>query len=150
LPGKQTTQKPAGSLQTGSPLVQFASVVQPSVQVLVFVLHTPFGPVHCVLFTHWTHSLAAVSQTGVEPVHAELSEAEHSTHWPDLVPDVMHAGSTAVKHAWLAPEPRLPLQFTHRPFGTSQTGLAPEHCAFVVHSTQVLVFGLHAVAPAPH
>jgi hypothetical protein len=71
-------------------------------------------------------------------VHAVMFVALHSTH----LPFVSHAGSAAVEQAWVAPEPRSPLQATQVPV-ESQIGVAPEHCAFVVHWTHLSVSGLH-------
>ena len=63
-------------------------------------MQTPFGPVHCALLVHCTHRFAPVSQTGVEPVHADWFAAEHSAQLPDFTPaPPRHAGAVAVVHA---------------------------------------------------
>jgi hypothetical protein len=72
------TQNISGSLQAGASIEQFASLVQPSVHFFVCVLQTPFGPVHCALVTHWTHSFATLSQTGSAVVQALTFGSKHS------------------------------------------------------------------------
>jgi hypothetical protein len=93
------TQMSSGVLQAGAALVQFASLVQPSVHVCAVVLQTPFVPVQSMLTLHWTHVStfvsAVTSQTGVAPVHAILFVASHCAHAPAFVPAVRHAGSAA-------------------------------------------------------
>ena len=82
LPGRQTTQKPSGSLHTGAPVEQFASDAHPSVHVCVVVLHTPFAPVQSALLTHCTQRFVVASHAGVEPVHTVLFVSVHWTHVP--------------------------------------------------------------------
>ena len=89
------TQMSSGVLHAGAALVQFASVVQPSVQTCVAVLQTPFAPVQSAFVLHWTHLSAVVSQAGVGVMQAVLLVASHWTHAPELVPVVRHAGSAA-------------------------------------------------------
>jgi hypothetical protein len=69
-------------------------------------------------------------------VQADEFVAEHSTHDPELVPFVRHAGSLTVVQAAVVPEPRSPSHGTHVP-AELQIGVAPEHWAFVVHSTHL-------------
>lgn len=141
--GVQTTQKPSGCLQTGAPDVQFASVVQPRVQVLLFVLQTPLTPVQLLLLVHWTQTFAVVSQTGVAPVHAAAFVAEHSTH----APEPRHAGAVTVGQAAPVDCPWSPLHATQVPT-LLQMGVLFEHWAFVLHWTHVFVVVLQAdVAP---
>jgi hypothetical protein len=91
------TQMSSGVLHAGAAVVQFASVVQPSVQVCFDVSQTPFVPVQSGLALHCTHvstfESAVTSQTGVAPVHAVLFVASHCVHAPEFVPVVRHAGS---------------------------------------------------------
>jgi hypothetical protein len=130
-------------LHAGAPVVQLASVVQPSVHVCFVVSHTPFGPVHSELVVHCTHWLDARSQTGVPPVQAVAFDAEHCTHLPAFATPMTHAGAAAVAHAAVAPDPRSPLHGTHVP-AALQIGVVPEHSAFDAHCTQVWLVSLQA------
>jgi hypothetical protein len=128
--------------------VQFASLVQPSVQVLVVVLQTPFTPVHWALLVHWTQSLLGTSHTGVLSLHAAEFESEHSTQAPELEPVVRHAGAVTVGQAALAAVPWSPLHATHVP-DPLQIGVRPEHCALLLHWTHVKLVVLHAGVVVP-
>jgi hypothetical protein len=128
------TQKFSGVLQAGAAIVQFASVVQPSVQMFFCVLQIPFGPVHCAFVTHCTHSFATTLQTGSADVQADRFGAEHSTQLPDFAPTVRHAGLSALVHAAGVPEPRSPLHAMQVP-AALQMGVLPEHCELFAHCT---------------
>jgi hypothetical protein len=141
------TQKPSGSLHAGSGAEQFASLVQPTVQTWVTVLHLPFAPVHCESFTHSTQVDVATSQTGVPSVHAVAFVASHCTQLPAKLPEPRHAGLATVGHVALPFAPRSPSHATQVP-AALQIGLLPEHCALLEHCTHMCVVELHAgVAP---
>jgi hypothetical protein len=137
------TQKSSGVLQAGAAVVQFASVVQPSVQTWATVLHTPFGPVHCAFVLHWTQRFATVSHTGLPFLQTVALAGEHSTHAPLFAPAVTQAGAVAVAHAAGVAAPRSPSHLMHVPTGL-QIGVVPEHCAFDAHCTQVWLVSLQA------
>lgn len=143
-----STQRPSGCLHAGAAgEVQFASVVQPSVHACVTVLHLPFRPPHCESFTHSTHMDPGTKQTGFPPLHAVQLAALHSTHVPEKLPTVRHAGLASVGHVYVAFDARSPVQPTHVP-AALQIGVLPEHCASLVHWTHVWVVAWQAgVAP---
>jgi hypothetical protein len=95
------------------------------------------APEHCALELHWTHLFVVALHAGLGETHASVSAAVHSTHMPAPGPVVRQAGAVGWVQAWIAFEPRLPLQPTQTPLW--QNGVVPEHCASMMHSTQVWV-----------
>lgn len=95
-------------------------------------MHTPFGPVHCVLSLHWTHLLSGTSQTGVPAVHAVPFVAVHCVHVPAFAPALTHAGAAVVAQAAVAAEPKSPLHAMQVP-AALQIGVVPEHSALEPH-----------------
>ncbi len=67
-------------------------------------------------------------------------------HWRHVPPT--HAGAVALKHADVAPEPRLPLHAVQTLF--VQIGVAAPHWELSVQSTHVLVAVLHTAVGATH
>jgi hypothetical protein len=148
----QGTQIPSGSLQTGVEPEQFASEVHPVVHVSEFVLQTPFAPVHCEDWMHWTHRFVVTLHTGVAPVHAWESVAVHWTQLPAFGPlPPRQAGVAGVTHAVGLPEPRSPPHGAQAPAVVSQIGfVGVGHWAFEVHSMQVCVVSLHTGLSTGH
>jgi hypothetical protein len=134
-------------LQNGVGPEQLRSLEHPAVHVCVFVLQTPLAPAQSLFTLHWTHVLAAVSQTGVPGRHAVTFPALHSTHAP-----LTQAGSSAEGQAADAAEPLSPLQGTQVLVAVLQTGFEPVHAdGFpAVHSTQVLVAVLQTAVEPVH
>jgi hypothetical protein len=92
------------------------------------VLQTPFGPVHCALVTHWTHSFATLSQTGSAVVQALTFGSKHSWQLPSLAPAaVMQAGSADVGHDVAAPPTEKSAVHGTQVPAALQMGVLPEH-----------------------
>ena len=108
----------------------------------------PFGPLHCALVRHSTHSFATSSQTGSAGVQAVRFGVEHSAQLPALAPVVRHAGLRALEHAARVAAPRSPSHAMHAP-AALQIGVLPEHCALLPHCTQVWLVELQAGLAPP-
>lgn len=110
-------------------------------------LQIGLAPEHCAFETHSTHVLVTGSQALVGATQLPLLVGEHGAQLPAFGPLVRHAGRSAVRHAWVAPLPKSPLQGTHVP--PSQLGFEAGHWPSVTHSTQVFVVVLHCGLAPP-
>jgi hypothetical protein len=159
---RQATHMPAATLQTGvAPLQRLAllaehwpqappgwhagsapphsvSAAQPR-QLRLPVSQTPVGAAQSVLARQPTQRPAAVSHSGVAPVHAAAFDAEHWPHappgWhagvdPPHSPSPAHARHTCVARLQTGvapPQPVLATQPTQTPGPMSHAGFAPVH-----------------------
>jgi hypothetical protein len=96
---------------------------------LIATLHTGRTPPHSAFDMQLTHVPLATLQAGVAPVHNVLLVAEQTPH----APLGWQAGAAALPQS---PSPAHARQVCVVP---SQTGVAPPHCAFVTHGTQLPV-----------
>jgi hypothetical protein len=111
------------------------------------------APEHCAFELHWTHLFVPGSlQAGVGARQASRSPEVHWTQVPAFAPLVRQAGAVGEVQAWLAPEPRLPLQPTQVPLWQNGA-LGWVHCASMMHWTQrccaPLQIGVGALQSAP-
>ncbi len=103
------------------------------------------APAHSALVLQATHRLVALLHTGVGDRQSAMLAEVHRTQRPALVPVVAHAGVAPVQSV-----ATVVLQGRHDRVAVSQTGLAPEQSALVLHPTQRLVAMLHTGVGATH
>ena len=128
--------QPPPGWHAGSAPPHSVSAAQPR-QVRLPVSQTPVGAAQSVLARQPTQRPAAVSHSGVAPVHAAALDAEH---WPHAPPG-WQAGVAP-------PHSPSPAQARQVCVAVLQTGVVPPHCAFDVQGTQVAV-GVSQAGVAP-